>query len=138
MGVPPPVLTRRPFEGKYHYPQTCHRHTGSNPIFTALSSRKCVHAAWLISLINVPNDLHIQLLKFSEGISVFPKIPSLSKELEGLFFYPHSKKIKKSQQQKKALALTVMIKARAIKSFFLVLTRSNCDKPSQKEKIGNY
>ena len=67
MGVSPPVLTRRPFVRKYHYPQTCRRHIGSNPIFTALSSRKGVHAARLISLINVPDDLHIQFLKFSEG-----------------------------------------------------------------------
>lgn len=95
MGVSPPVLTRRPFDGKYHYLQTCHRHTGGNPIVTTLNSRKCVHAAWLVSLINVPDDLHIHLLMFSEGFSGFPNVPSLSKELECLFFYPPSKKISK-------------------------------------------
>ena len=70
MGVSPPVLTRRLFVKKYHYPQTCHRHIRSNPIFTALDSRECVHAARLISLINVPDDLTIQFSKFRDVFSV--------------------------------------------------------------------
>ena len=77
MGVSPPVLTRRLFVKKYHYPQTCHRHIRSNPIFTALDSRKCVHAERLISLINVTDDLTIQFSKFREVFSSVERSPHL-------------------------------------------------------------
>lgn len=72
--------------GKYHYPQTCHRHVGSNPTFTALDYRRSVHAARLITLINVPDDLYIQFSKFSEA--AFPlseKVPSLASKFRGVF-----------------------------------------------------
>ena len=50
----------------YHCPQTCHGHIGSNPVFTALDSRKGVHAARLISLIKVLDDLYILFSRISE------------------------------------------------------------------------